>query len=785
MSALPRVSFGIIVFNGEPFTRYCLRSIYPFAHEIIVVEGGHEGTAAVATADGHSTDGTLEAIQSFITEEDPEDKVTLVTRDGFWPMTDELGRRRTAQSRAYAERASGDYLWQVDIDEFYLPQDMARVLQLLQTHPEITQVSFPFIDFWSRPSYTLGSSRLLRKNQVHRLFRWGDGYTYVTHQPPIVHDDRGRDLRTLGWVRPETTARLGIVMRHYSHLLPSQMEQKAHVYSKQDPEGLGRSLDWYEESYLTLRRPYRVERHYYWPSWLQRYEGPHPPQILAMLDDIAAGRLDVELRTTDDAERLLASHWYPLGARCLRAIEPARQLWRFGRPPLVNLLHGRLPKRLRTALPNGGRPARGHDTEPASTAGKPPATRPGSVVILAPELQFPHGMAATNRIELLARALIHQGVSAQVWSVLASGKGRHAGNVVTDGTSESGVPFSYLAGSPVKALTFLGRRGEQARGWITVALQLRRLADTPGSVVYLYVSAQYWTWSKLALTAVARATDLPLVMELNERPWTLATRRSHLERHISPLYGVRGAVCISEYLFEWARRESRRSGIPRRLLRVPILVDTDEQPETEYPSGDPVLVVAASADYRRTIEFILEAMEHVWRRHPACRLQITGITPQNGRGGWLCERRRIGELDERVELPGILPRPGLLKLYAAAHALLIPLFDDIRSTARFPTKTGEYLASGRPVVTTAVGEMPRYLRDRVTAFMCPPDDARVYGETIADLLSDPGLAAAVGRAGRELCRSTFDYRIHGPALAQMVEDLSMRGSGLARVATHE
>ena len=42
VSALPRISFGIIVFNGEPFTRYCLRALYPFAHEIIVVEGGHE-----------------------------------------------------------------------------------------------------------------------------------------------------------------------------------------------------------------------------------------------------------------------------------------------------------------------------------------------------------------------------------------------------------------------------------------------------------------------------------------------------------------------------------------------------------------------------------------------------------------------------------------------------------------------------------------------------------------------------------------------------------------------
>jgi hypothetical protein len=37
-TGLLRVSFGIIVLNGEPFTRYNLRALYPFAHEIIVVE---------------------------------------------------------------------------------------------------------------------------------------------------------------------------------------------------------------------------------------------------------------------------------------------------------------------------------------------------------------------------------------------------------------------------------------------------------------------------------------------------------------------------------------------------------------------------------------------------------------------------------------------------------------------------------------------------------------------------------------------------------------------------
>src|SRR3546814_12365174 len=31
----PRITFGMIVLNGEPFLRYNLRSLYPYAHQII------------------------------------------------------------------------------------------------------------------------------------------------------------------------------------------------------------------------------------------------------------------------------------------------------------------------------------------------------------------------------------------------------------------------------------------------------------------------------------------------------------------------------------------------------------------------------------------------------------------------------------------------------------------------------------------------------------------------------------------------------------------------------
>lgn len=784
----PRVSFGIIVFNGEPFTSYCLRALYPYAYEIIVVEGGHEGTVDVATPDGHSTDGTLDAIRTFIAEEDPEHKVKLVTRDGFWPMTDELGRRRTAQSRAYAELATGDYLWQVDIDEFYLPVDMSRVLDLLESHPEITQMSFPFIEFWSRPSYTLGSSRLLRKNEVHRLFKWGEGYTYVTHQPPIVHDSEGRDLRTLNWVQPETTRRLGIVMRHYSHLLPSQMEQKARVYRRQDPKGLGESLTWYEQSYLTLRRPYHVERHYYWPSWLQRYDGPHPPQVLAMMDDIAAGRLDVQLRPTDDAERLLRSPWYPVGAQGLRAVEPVRRLWRFGRPPLAGLLHGRVPKRLRRLWeePQHASPRAESDGPSERLTGTGPhsgtgagigATGPSpSVVCLAPYFEYPHGMAASNRLRLVTRALLEQGARVRVISVLPSGRAHAASNLVRRGR-DGGVDFEYVARSPLKALSFAGRRYDEVLGWAGAPLrllQLRRAGEL--DAVYLWPRTHYWTPARQALLAMARLVGAPVVLEASEQPWSLSDEQGWVDRRVSPLSGIDGVIAISEFLVTWVDAEAQRIGRAVRSLEVPIVVDPYEQAPSPYPNGTPLVAFAASPAYATTAEFILEAMALVWARHPACRLAVTGIDPMNAKGSWLRDLHTARGEDQRIELRGQLPRSGLLDLYQEASALLAPLFEDTQSVARFPTKIGEYLAAGRPVITSAVGEIPRYFEDGVNAFIAAPGDPEAYADKIIQVLDDAEAAAAIGRAGRRLCEAAFDYRAHGAALREFFESFDDRAA---------
>ncbi len=350
---IPRVTFGIIVLNGEPFTRYCLRSLYPFAHEIIVVEGGHEDTSAVATPDGHSIDGTLEALRKFKSDEDPLDKVRIVTRDGFWQKTDELGNHRTHQSRAYAERATGDYLWQVDIDEFYHPSSMAAVLQMLGRDPEITAMSFNTLPFWGGLAYVSDGWYWRRGHrEFHRLFKWGPGYRYVTHEPPLVHDEQGRDVRSLKWLNGDEMSSRGIVMHHYDHLFPKQVSQKAAVYSSEKPRSHADVVRWAEESYLRLGHPYHVERHYKHPAWLERYSGAHPPEVLRMMQDVRSGVVDVELRRTDDIERLLGSRRYRAGCAALKLLEPVDTAWRWTRFQAVRASH--VPRKL-AALTGSGR----------------------------------------------------------------------------------------------------------------------------------------------------------------------------------------------------------------------------------------------------------------------------------------------------------------------------------------------------------------------------------------------------------------------------------------------
>lgn len=321
----PRLTFGIIVLNGEPFTRPNLAALYPFAHQIVVVEGATPSAKDFATPNGHSTDGTLETLRRFARDQDPEGKVIVVTAedeghpDGFWTEKDDM-------SQAYAKRATGNYLWQVDMDEFYRPEDVRRILERLRQDPDLQAVTFQVRTFWGGLGQRTDGVLLRRDAQnFHRLFAWRPGYRYVTHRPPTVVDERGRDLRTRKALTGAQTARMGIFLYHYSFVFPFQVRFKLAYYGNMDRAQnvpLQKQRQAWHNNFFRMRHSFLIDDTSIMgePSWLVRFTGSHPPAIAQLWEDIEAGRVDVERRRTEDIDRLLGARWYALATRLMPAL---------------------------------------------------------------------------------------------------------------------------------------------------------------------------------------------------------------------------------------------------------------------------------------------------------------------------------------------------------------------------------------------------------------------------------------------------------------------------------
>lgn len=119
-----------------------------------------------------------------------------------------------------------------------------------------------------------------------------------------------------------------------------------------------------------------------------------------------------------------------------------------------------------------------------------------------------------------------------------------------------------------------------------------------------------------------------------------------------------------------------------------------------------VVVSAGSLDEPNGLRVLLEAFSKLRGDH--YRLRIAGAGPLEN------EVRSAAARDARIEYCGFLAFNDVLRLYASADVLInMRLTKSVNTKYFFPSKLMEYLASGRPVISTCTGhveeELGRYL----------------------------------------------------------------------------
>lgn len=115
--------------------------------------------------------------------------------------------------------------------------------------------------------------------------------------------------------------------------------------------------------------------------------------------------------------------------------------------------------------------------------------------------------------------------------------------------------------------------------------------------------------------------------------------------------------------------------------------------------------------------------------------------------GWLMEKVERDGLSKHFYFTGNVPHE-LVPSYIALADLCIALFPPRRDVnlGVFPIKVVEYMAMGKPVISTPIAEVRNIVENNVDGFYCPTEK---MGELIADLLGDLGQVRKVGDNARK------------------------------------
>jgi glycosyltransferase involved in cell wall biosynthesis len=397
---------------------------------------------------------------------------------------------------------------------------------------------------------------------------------------------------------------------------------------------------------------------------------------------------------------------------------------------------------------------------------------------------YPYGFGGAARITLVGKALQAAGLK---FHILHCGPSPLLENTLRRGIHK-GISFEYTT-SLAKPKNRLARLLVYARAVMGLTWELVRLRAAREQItVYLY---HMHGSLNLIAGALCQCLGVPLVQEMCE--WWLedpgCSALTHWLFRGRMFKASTGLLVISKEIERRARERAAKVNPHLAIYRLHTVVDLDRF-AVALPPSHPTDNQIANFVWCGTVDgwvldvmFLLSALAHVRRSRP-CRLMLIGnysdpiaavITQKAASLGLSVDcsdrsantsRRSFGD----VCLAGFVDEATLLASFRDATALLLPLWDDDRSKTRMPNKLGEYLASGKPVITSRVGDLTDFLADGVNAFLARPGDERDFADRMLTILGDPQMAARIGAAGRQVCEQHFDYRVHSTGLARFFGD---------------
>jgi len=200
-----------------------IQNMYDFVDEIIIVEGA---TTEIKTdTNGRSNDGTIDFLKKL---EKKYNKIKIIIGSGYW-------KDKIEMCNAASKNATGDYLWQLDSDEFYKHEDIIKIKKLLEERKPDSIHFFANHFFGGFDKYIDENGRRWGNDiPWKRIFKHKPGKSFwIEHRPPTYICD-GKNCDNGVVINRNETLSLGLKMFHYSYVQESQIKFKSSYFKNEN-----------------------------------------------------------------------------------------------------------------------------------------------------------------------------------------------------------------------------------------------------------------------------------------------------------------------------------------------------------------------------------------------------------------------------------------------------------------------------------------------------------------------------------------------------------------------
>lgn len=270
-----------------------------------------------------------------------------------------------------------------------------------------------------------------------------------------------------------------------------------------------------------------------------------------------------------------------------------------------------------------------------------------------------------------------------------------------------------------------------------------------GDILLLLGASEY-------LYFLVRRKGLKVFHERTEHPdaYHISKFRFFRKHYLDSCAKASGVFPISKALSNFFES----SGVDHNKLQIiNMVVDETRFINVEKQKGIPKYIAYCGngANRKDGVDLLLRSFALIADKCPEYKLYIIGRAPSND-----SENYRLAEelnIIDKVVFTGIVSALEIPQLLKNAEILALARPNSLQNTYGFPTKLGEYLLTGNPVVITNVGDIPLFLKDKESALMSDCGNVEAFANNLLWAIQNPQQAKIIGERGKLVALDNFNY----------------------------